>query len=202
MKRLEFDYLKFKNVDLSTNASEVYHSFIDFCKSKLENIIYTERHHIIPKCLGGTDDDDNIVILSYPEHCFAHYLLALMYPNNKGLISAFSIMKCQNMNDFKNLEELRKLNSEKMKETNYKYFDDFYERKVKSGRYKLYNITIDGENFMFTRKQIKEHFISRNITSFKRIDIKNAKKLRSIKQFINHIDRFCNSNNQIFIETL
>ena len=168
----------------------------------LENIEYTEKHHILPKCLGGADNDDNIVILSYPEHCFAHYLLALMYPKNKGLISAFSIMKCQNMEGFKNLEELRKLNSEKMKETNYKYFDDFYERKVKSGRYKLYNITIDGENFMFTRKQIKEHFISRNITSFKRIDIKNAKKLRSIKQFINHIDRFCNSNNQIFIETL
>ena len=202
MKRSEFNYLKFKNVDLSTSAYEVYYSFIDFCKTKLENIEYTEKHHILPKCLGGADNDDNIVILSYPEHCFAHYLLALMYPKNKGLISAFSIMKCQNMEGFKNLEELRKLNSEKMKETNYKYFDDFYERKVKSGRYKLYNITIDGENFMFTRKQIKEYIISKDIMPLKRTDIKNARKLDNIKQFINHIDRFCNSNNQIFLETL
>lgn len=168
MKRSEFNYLKFKNVDLSTSAYEVYYSFIDFCKTKLENIEYTEKHHILPKCLGGADNDDNIVILSYPEHCFAHYLLALMYPKNKGIIGAFSIMKCQNMEGFKNLEELRKLNSKKMKETNYKYFDEFYERKVKSGRYKLYDITIDEKKFYIYQKTNKRIYYVKRYNAFKK----------------------------------
>lgn len=44
--------------------------------------------------------------------------------------------------------------------------------------------------------------MSKDIMPLKRTDIKNARKLDNIKQFINHIDRFCNSNNQIFLETL
>ena len=39
MKRSEFNYLKFKDVDLSTSAYEVYYPFIDFCKTKLEKRI-------------------------------------------------------------------------------------------------------------------------------------------------------------------
>ena len=33
-----------------------------------------ERHHIIPKSLGGSDDSDNIVILSHRNHTLAHYI--------------------------------------------------------------------------------------------------------------------------------
>lgn len=40
---------------------------------------YTERHHIIPKCRGGSDDHDNIVRLTAREHFIAHALLARMH---------------------------------------------------------------------------------------------------------------------------
>lgn len=40
---------------------------------------YTEIHHIIPKCIGGTDDKDNLVLLTYREHVIAHMLLARIY---------------------------------------------------------------------------------------------------------------------------
>ena len=40
---------------------------------------YSEKHHIIPKSLGGTDDEDNLVRLSGREHFICHYLLAKMY---------------------------------------------------------------------------------------------------------------------------
>lgn len=38
-----------------------------------------ERHHIIPRCVGGTDDKSNLVDLTAREHYFAHLLLAKEY---------------------------------------------------------------------------------------------------------------------------
>ena len=41
---------------------------------------YKEKHHIIPKCMGGTDDKQNLVYLYAKEHLVAHKLLADIYP--------------------------------------------------------------------------------------------------------------------------
>lgn len=49
---------------------------------------YTEKHHIIPKCMGGTDERSNLVILTAEEHYVAHQLLVKMYPGNRNLIFA------------------------------------------------------------------------------------------------------------------
>ena len=56
---------------------------------------YTEKHHIIPKCLGGTNDANNIAILSAREHFLCHLLLAKQY-NIKELWYAFFMMKAGN----------------------------------------------------------------------------------------------------------
>ncbi|MFZ4600029.1 MAG: HNH endonuclease [Terrimicrobiaceae bacterium] len=40
---------------------------------------YVERHHILPRCLGGSDDSSNLVALTAREHFVAHLLLAKMY---------------------------------------------------------------------------------------------------------------------------
>ena len=45
---------------------------------------YTERHHIIPKCLGGTDDESNLVNLSAKQHFIAHLLLPKMVPGKRN----------------------------------------------------------------------------------------------------------------------
>ena len=57
---------------------------------------YIERHHIIPKCLGGNDDTDNIAFLTAREHFIAHLLLLKIYPNQYGLIKAVNIMCVEN----------------------------------------------------------------------------------------------------------
>ena len=44
---------------------------------KLEG--YTERHHVIPKSLNGTDDKTNLVDLTAREHFICHWLLTKMY---------------------------------------------------------------------------------------------------------------------------
>lgn len=36
---------------------------------------YFERHHIIPKCMGGSNDKDNLILLTAKEHYIAHWLL-------------------------------------------------------------------------------------------------------------------------------
>lgn len=36
---------------------------------------YTEKHHIKPRSLGGSDDDSNLVVLTANEHYLAHYYL-------------------------------------------------------------------------------------------------------------------------------
>ena len=39
---------------------------------------YCERHHVIPRCLGGSDEPNNLVYLTAREHYVAHVLLAKM----------------------------------------------------------------------------------------------------------------------------
>ncbi len=41
-----------------------------------------EKHHIIPRCLGGADTEENLVNLLLKEHFIAHLLLAKMYPES------------------------------------------------------------------------------------------------------------------------
>lgn len=59
---------------------------------------YCERHHIIPRCIGGIDDASNIVPLTAEEHYVAHQLLVKIYPNNPKLIYAAHMMTVGNKN--------------------------------------------------------------------------------------------------------
>lgn len=53
---------------------------------------YHERHHITPRCIGGTDDEENLIDLFAREHFVAHKLLALENPSNQGLQYAWWMM--------------------------------------------------------------------------------------------------------------
>lgn len=53
---------------------------------------YHERHHIKPKCMGGTNDEDNLIDLYAREHYEAHRLLALENPNQSKLTYAWWLM--------------------------------------------------------------------------------------------------------------
>lgn len=55
---------------------------------------YYERHHIVPKCMGGTNDKENLIDLYAREHFIAHKLLALENPDNYSLQYAWWSM-CQ-----------------------------------------------------------------------------------------------------------
>ena len=45
--------------------------------------IYYEEHHIIPRCLNGTHEEDNKVLLTAKEHFLCHKILCEIYDNPK-----------------------------------------------------------------------------------------------------------------------
>lgn len=53
---------------------------------------YHERHHIVPKCMGGTNDEENLIDLYAKEHFEAHRLLSLEHPDNQKLVNAWWMM--------------------------------------------------------------------------------------------------------------
>ena len=53
---------------------------------------YSERHHILPKCLGGSDEESNLVYLSAEAHYVAHQLLVKMNPSHYGVSYAALLM--------------------------------------------------------------------------------------------------------------
>lgn len=61
-------------------------------RSSDEGYIYYERHHIIPKCLGGDNSKENLVLLTAKEHFLAHKLLVEIYPENSKIFWAFHRM--------------------------------------------------------------------------------------------------------------
>ena len=53
---------------------------------------YYERHHVTPKCLGGSDAVENLVNLTPEEHYVAHQLLVKIHPHHYGIAYAAMLM--------------------------------------------------------------------------------------------------------------
>jgi hypothetical protein len=63
---------------------------------------YKERHHIIPKCVGGANTKDNLVELTAREHFIAHKLLCKIYPtNNKIFYALYAMAFLENKNQYR-----------------------------------------------------------------------------------------------------
>lgn len=75
----------------------IYDSLIEKCRLRDKADGYTENHHVIPKCLGGSNDVNNVVEMTLREHYIAHKLLVLIYGCNKKLIYALWMMTTMTM---------------------------------------------------------------------------------------------------------
>ncbi len=69
---------------------KVYNSIIEKAVNRISIDGYYERHHIIPKCKGGTNESNNIVKLTLREHFICHWLLHLIYPDDHKLLYAWN----------------------------------------------------------------------------------------------------------------
>jgi hypothetical protein len=101
------------------NYQKIYDRIIERAKNrKLEG--YKEKHHILPKCIGGKDEKSNIVELTAREHFLCHLLLCEIHPNNSKLTHAIwmmsNMMSSKHKRDYtisnRLYERLRKLHAE------------------------------------------------------------------------------------------
>lgn len=78
----------------NSKYTKIYHSIISNAKTK-NYTDYYEKHHIIPKSLGGRNIKLNIVKLSAREHFICHWLLTKMVDDTNDkykMANAFSCM--------------------------------------------------------------------------------------------------------------
>lgn len=77
------------------NYERIYNEIIKRSKNRIL-VEYKERHHILPKSLGGLDDKTNIAVLTAREHFLCHWLLCRMHKDNKNaypkMVKAFNMM--------------------------------------------------------------------------------------------------------------
>lgn len=73
------------------NYIKIYENLINRGKNRILDG-YTEEHHIIPRCMGGNDEESNLVELTPEEHYVAHQLLVKIHPENDALVSAAVMM--------------------------------------------------------------------------------------------------------------
>lgn len=77
------------------NYQKIYNQIIQRAKSENRTKgagIYYEAHHIVPKCLGGGNERNNLVLLTSREHYICHALLVEIYPKNKKIVYALHRM--------------------------------------------------------------------------------------------------------------
>lgn len=73
------------------NYRKHYDALIERAQSRVLSG-YAERHHVVPRCVGGSDKRTNIVRLTPEEHYVAHQLLVKIYPGIESLVWAVMIM--------------------------------------------------------------------------------------------------------------
>jgi hypothetical protein len=73
---------------------KIHDSIIDRAQGRIVEG-YIERHHILPKCMGGGDEPENLVELTAREHFVVHQLLVKLNPKHYGLPRA-----CKRMCDW------------------------------------------------------------------------------------------------------
>ena len=130
---------------------KVYNDLISKRKEfplKKSKDLYTELHHIVPRCLGGTDESSNLVRLTAREHFIAHRLLAKIYIGNSDLsLSVLFMMKVQGgtIHSSREIARLKELTSNAASEISLALWEDpTYRTKVAKSKKKFFDSLEEG----------------------------------------------------------
>lgn len=132
-----------------------------------------ERHHILPKSLGGTDDKLNLIYITTREHFVCHWLLTKIYPTGEEhwkMLNALRMMRAGNPNQAryntkitsrvyaKLKEEYSRLQSERVSKENNPMFGDKFFRSEEGKQKQRQAVTGDknGAKQSQARKKITE----------------------------------------------
>ena len=86
---------------ITNKYSRLYHRIIASAQNRTITEGYKERHHIIPRSLGGTDSKSNLVEVTAREHFILHYLLTKFTegPDFRKMVNAFNMMAAGSKNE-------------------------------------------------------------------------------------------------------
>lgn len=73
----------------------LYNMLIEDARKNPKLDEYKERHHILPVCMGGKNNKENLVFLTARQHFIAHWMLYRIY-KNKEMAYAFYAMCMSN----------------------------------------------------------------------------------------------------------
>jgi len=142
------------------NYQKIYNQIIKKAKIR-KNTGYIEKHHIIPKCLGGSNKKENLVELTAREHFLCHMLLCEIYPNENKLKYALYLMN---------------IGKQKHKNVNYQISSRTYDRLRQE-----HSLMLTGKPRSFETKQK----ISKNRKGIKHLD-STKQKISESRKGIKH----------------
>ena len=61
----------------SEEAQKCYDELMEIARNRKKPEGYVEKHHVVPRSWGGSNEESNLVWLTFPEHFRAHYWLAV-----------------------------------------------------------------------------------------------------------------------------
>lgn len=109
---------------IENKYAKKYWELVEFRKDNVPDG-YTEKHHIIPKSLGGKDKEDNLVALTSREHFFAHRLLSKMTEGESNIKMMWAVHRMLHSRNYhyssRTYERLRNDHILFMKENHHAY---------------------------------------------------------------------------------
>lgn len=103
------------------NYSEIYQQLMNRAVGRSRGERFYEKHHVVPRCMGGGDESTNLVFLTPEEHFVAHQLLTKIHPTNIKLRFSLQAMLMDTGNRKRKNKAygwVRRLVSENMKANN------------------------------------------------------------------------------------
>lgn len=157
-----------------------YNNLINKAKNRLIDC-YTEKHHIIPKSIGGDDSLENLVSLTAREHFIAHLLLTKITLGKNKLKMINAVFCMVNMNNTKInskiYEKLKNNHSVFMKENNPVFSKDTREKIAKTLKeyYKNNKVPFEGKNHTEkSKKLISESRKGKKLTEEHKLKLSKA----------------------------
>jgi len=133
-----------------------YYDIVDRAKERSLST-YTEKHHIIPKSLGGNNSVENLVELTAREHFICHWLLTKMVDNKKHKYQMWNAFSCM---------LYRKNHSQERYRVSSRVFENIKSAgaKIKSEKFSGVNNPMYGKrgdlNPLYGKKKSAEHLIN------------------------------------------
>lgn len=182
---------------LQNKYTKWYNNIILTAQNRIEIPTYTEKHHIIPRAIGGNNSKKNIAVLTPKEHFLCHLLLTKMLIGQQQfkMIKALTMMI-----GVKNIGAGRYVANSRWyayaREQNKKNIDEYWtqeRRRDHSNALKKYNATVDkfSKKYLDRIEKIREYQLNKvwtekALANLKNNAIKSANKRKGSKWTTKH----------------